>query len=226
MRSDLTYAIGDIHGCHELFMALLQGIEEHAAGQTYRLVLLGDYVDRGPDSASVLNTIRELQARFPENLVCLMGNHEAMMLEAVEGQNGSDQWLWNGGDATLASFGVSSAQDLPRDLIAWVRQLPTFYEDERRYYVHAGVHPMRSLADQNDQDRLWIREPFLEVEHDFGKHIVHGHTPLRTPSPDERRFRTNLDTAAVFGGALTAGAFTADQDHALVNLRVLANEGA
>ncbi len=97
MSPDLTYAIGDIHGCHELLMALLQGIEEHAAGQTYRLVLLGDYVDRGPDSASVLNTVRELQACFPENLVCLMGNHEAMMLEAVEGQDGSDQWLWNGG---------------------------------------------------------------------------------------------------------------------------------
>lgn len=112
--------------------------------------------------------------------------------------------------------------ELPPDLIDWLGQLPTFYEDEHRYYVHAGVHPLRSLADQNDQDRLWIREPFLEMEHDFGKHIVHGHTPLRTLSPDERPYRTNLDTAAVYGGALTAGVFTSGQTHAVAFLRVLA----
>jgi serine/threonine protein phosphatase 1 len=114
----------------------------------------------------------------------------------------------------------------PPDLIDWLGQLPTFYEDEHRYYVHAGVHPLRSLADQNDQDRLWIREPFPETEHDFGKHIVHGHTPLRTDSPDERPYRTNLDTAAVYGGALTAGVFTSGQTHAVAYLRVLATQDA
>ena len=226
MSPPFTYAIGDIHGCHDLLLALLQGIDDHAAGQPYRLVFLGDYIDRGPDSAGVLATVRRLQESSPDTVVCLMGNHEALMLEAAADPSRAQLWLRNGGDAALASFSINNVSELPSDIVDWVRQLPTSYEDEHRYYVHAGVNPARPLSDQTDHDRLWIRKPFLEAEHDFGKHIVHGHTPLRTPSPDERLYRTNLDTAAVYGGALTAGVFTPAQTRAVAYLRVLATEGA
>jgi serine/threonine protein phosphatase 1 len=219
----LTYAIGDIHGCHDLLLAMLQGIEDHAAGQPYRLVFLGDYIDRGPNSAGVLATVRQRQEASPDTVVCLMGDHEALLLQAAADPSYVPAWLWNGGDAALASFGAKEVGELPPDLIDWLGQLPTFYEDEHGYYVHAGVSPLRSLDDQHDEDRLWIREAFLEMEHDFGKHIVHGHTPLRTDSPDERPYRTNRDTAAVYGGALTAGVFTSGQTHAVAFLRVLAS---
>jgi serine/threonine protein phosphatase 1 len=167
-------------------------------------------------------TVRQRQEASPDTVVCLMGNHEALLLQAAADPSYVPAWLWNGGDAALASFGAREVGELPPDLIDWLGQLPTFYEDEHRYYVHAGVSPLRSLDDQHDEDRLWIREAFLEMEHDFGKHIVHGHTPLRTLSPDERPYRTNLDTAAVYGGALTAGVFTSGQTHAVAFLRVLA----
>ena len=82
MSVSLTYAVGDIHGCHDLLTALLDGVRGHAAGRPYRLVFLGDYIDRGPDSAAVVATVRALQAQSPETVTCLMGNHEIMLLAA------------------------------------------------------------------------------------------------------------------------------------------------
>ncbi len=222
MGADLTYAIGDVHGCHDLLLALLGGIEEYAGGRSYRLVFLGDYIDRGPDSAGVIRTVRQLQQRSPETVICLKGNHEQLLIEAAEDPNRVLLWLHNGGDAALRSFRAWSMDELPPDVIEWARQLPTSYEDERRYYVHAGLDPARPLAEQSDHDRIWIRGPFLKADHDFGKHIVHGHTPQRSGLPDEHPYRTNLDTAAVYGGALTAGVFTSDQDRAAAFLRVVA----
>lgn len=222
MSTSLTYAVGDIHGCLDLLLPLLQGIEDHAAGRPHRLVFLGDYIDRGPDSAGVIRTLRQLQQRSPGDVVCLRGNHEDLMLTAVADRDRVGIWLWNGGNDALRSYGVQDVTDLPPDVVEWVRSLPTFYEDERRYYVHAGLNPARPLADQDDQDRVWIRRPFLDTNHNFGKHIVHGHTPSWDGEPDERAFRTNLDTAAVYGGALTAGVFTDEQDQAVAYLRIRA----
>ena len=220
MTGALTYAIGDVHGRHDLLTALLDGVRGHAAGRPYRLVFLGDYIDRGPDSAAVVATVRELQARSPETVTCLMGNHEHMLLAAARDRRLIGWWLGNGGGATLASFGAPSPDDLPPDLLEWFEDLPLEHEDARRIYVHAGLNPARPRQAQTDEDRLWIREPFLTVDHDFGKHVVHGHTPVRTAMPDVRAHRTNLDTGAVFGGALTAGAFTDEQDQAVAFLRV------
>jgi serine/threonine protein phosphatase 1 len=84
--------------------------------------------------------------------------------------------------------------------------LPTWREDEARLFVHAGLRPGVPYDRQSDDDRLWIREGFLDVDYDFGKHVIHGHTP-RLDGPDRRRFRTNIDTGAVYGGALTAAMF-------------------
>jgi serine/threonine protein phosphatase 1 len=221
----LTYAIGDIHGCLDLLTRLLRDIREHAGERDHRLVFLGDYIDRGPDSAGVLDHVRDLQARRPERVICLKGNHEDMMLQAVDDPRRAFNWTANGGDAALASFGARSLGDIPEDIIRWVAALPTSFEDERRFFVHAGLQPGVPLSAQREADKLWIREPFLGMDHDFGRHVVHGHTPLVSGRPDVRRFRTNLDTAAVFGGALTAGVFTPDQDKATAFLQVFLSGG-
>jgi serine/threonine protein phosphatase 1 len=218
MSEKLTYAIGDVHGRLDLLMDLLSRIIAHARGRSCKLVFLGDYIDRGPDSAGVVALVRRFQQRWPGNVICLKGNHEAMLLEAVAEPAVTSWWLGNGGDATLTSFGVSHPGDIPAGVRSWMAGLPTLYEDENRYFVHAGLHPGVSLTEQDDQTKLWIRDEFLSVAHDFSKHVVHGHTPCETGSPEVRPYRTNLDTGAVFGGRLTAGVFTNERGPAVAFL--------
>ncbi|MGF3022494.1 metallophosphoesterase family protein [Methylobacterium aquaticum] len=203
----LTYAIGDIHGRADLLARLLAEIELHRAGWPRRLVFLGDAIDRGPDSAGAVATLKALQEREPEAVTCLMGNHEAMLLDAVSGRD-PELWRLNGGGPTLASYGVTRPSDLPADIVAWIAALPTLHGDAQRWYVHGGLDPARSAEASDRETRLWMREPFLSSGHDFGRHVVHGHTPTRHGRPELRASRTNLDTGAVFGGPLTAGVFT------------------
>jgi serine/threonine protein phosphatase 1 len=218
----LTYAIGDVHGCAALLDALLERIAGHAGDRPHRLVFLGDYIDRGPDSAAVLRTVSRLNWAEPERVVCLMGNHERMLLDALQTPQAAEHWLYNGGEATLAAFGAREVGDLPRDTLDWLEGLPTLHEDEARWYVHAGFRPGAEIPDPDDHNRLWIREPFLDGDHDFGRHVVHGHSPQRNGRPEIRRFRTNLDTAAVYGGALTAGVFSDTQGPPVKFLQVRA----
>jgi serine/threonine protein phosphatase 1 len=225
MRDLLTYAIGDIHGCSDLLVRLLRNVRDHAAGRPYRLVFLGDYIDRGLDSAGVVHIVRELQKVDAENVICLKGNHEDMLLQCVADLGKTLWWLENGGDETMRSFGVSSPRAVPKAVLEWMAGLQTSYEDARRIFVHAGLAPGRPLTEQNDRDRLWIREPFLSSDFDFGKHVVHGHSPLAGLRPDVRHHRTNLDTAAVFGGALTAGVFTPLQDRPIEFLQAFWSDG-
>lgn len=226
--SNFTFAVGDVHGRYDLLMALIAGIEDFSVQRQYRLVLLGDLIDRGSASADVIALVRKLQEQHPDRVTCLMGNHEEMLLRAREDGFAEANWLRNGGAATLGSFGVRYAADLPHDVVSWMRELPTFHEDAFRYFVHAGLDPARPLSAQRDQDRLWMREPFLHVEHDFGKFVVHGHTPIawksgRVPQPDERSFRVNLDTGAVYGGALSAAVFDDTRPGPLGYLQALQN---
>lgn len=221
MRSGtLTYAIGDIHGCAELLDALLGRIAAHAAGRDHRLVFLGDYIDRGPDSAAVLRTVSRLHWSEPERVTCLMGNHERMLLDALQTPQAATHWLSNGGDATLDAFGARDPAGLPGDTLDWLEALPTMHEDAARWYVHAGFRPGVAPRDGDVRDRLWIREPFLDADVDFGRHVVHGHTPRRDGRPEVRPFRTDLDTAAVYGGALTAGVFSDARGPAVEFLQV------
>lgn len=217
----LTYAIGDIHGRHDLLQDILHQIRDHAAGRPHKLVFLGDYIDRGPKSAAVVETVRSLQAQAPGEIICLKGNHEAMLLTVIAQPSLAYWWAGNGGDATMVSFGIDLPEETPADVLAWMDALPLLHEDERRYFVHAGLRPRKRFQDQADEDKIWIREPFLEIDYDFGKHVVHGHTPTVSLQPDVRPYRTNLDTGAVYGGALTAGIFTDDQGPAIGFLQAL-----
>jgi serine/threonine protein phosphatase 1 len=208
-RDMMTYAIGDVHGCLDKLAHLLLQCVDHAGGRPQRFVLVGDYIDRGPDSRGVIDLLIKVKQKMTGDVITLRGNHEAMMLDAI---NTGDDALWrlNGADQTLASYGISEAADMPGEHVDWVAALPLCFDDGRRYFVHAGVDPRRPLGRQSEQDQLWIREPFLSHERDYGRFIVHGHTPQRTGLPDQRANRLNIDTAAVFGGPLTAAVFTDD----------------
>jgi serine/threonine protein phosphatase 1 len=181
--------------------------EKHADGRPMSFVFVGDYIDRGPQSSAVIDCLIDLKAEHGENVVTLMGNHEAMALAAFDGSGPVRLWLAQGGLATLESYGIAEPRELPHGHVVWLRALPLSYDDGRRFFVHAGVNPSAPLDAQDDFDLLWIREPFLSHGGDYGRLIVHGHTPLADGVPDLRGNRLNLDTGAVFGGPLTAAVF-------------------
>lgn len=206
----ITYAIGDVHGCVGKLEPLLERCMKHCAGRPMRLVFVGDYIDRGPDSRGVIDRVRRVQSEMPGEVVCLRGNHEALLIDAVKtGDEGL--WLRNGGVQTLVSYGVAQASALPRDHLDWIASLRLFVDDGRRFFVHAGVNPATPLDHQSERDLVWIREPFLSSDRNYGRLIVHGHTPLPGGRPDLRRNRLNIDTAAVYGGPLTAAAFSGEK---------------
>jgi calcineurin-like phosphoesterase family protein len=203
-----TYALSDIHGCLNKLVALVARCRSDAKDDAARFVFLGDYIDRGPDSRGVVEYLIDLQRRQPRDVICLCGNHEDLALSAVDDPDEIDQWVVaNGGDKTLRSYGVTTPPELPASHVDWMRALATHHDDDLRFFVHAGVNPSRPLDRQDRHDVLWMREPFLSDPRDYGRFIVHGHTPLRGGRPDLRSNRVNIDTAAVIGGPLTAAIF-------------------
>ena len=204
----ITYAIGDIHGCFAQLSALSTLCLNDAGLEPSQFIFLGDYIDRGPHCAKVIDFLMNLQAAAPDRVTCLMGNHEDLLLSAVDDPKNEQRWLRNGGTRTLRSYGASKSTDLPAYHLSWLETLPKFHDDGVRFFVHAGVHPDRPLDQQDEYDLLYIREPFLSSTKDFGRYIVHGHTPIADGSPDQRLNRLNIDTGAVFGRRLTAAVFT------------------
>ena len=210
----LTFAIGDVHGHEGKLEALLQKCERHAAGREMRVVFIGDYIDRGPDSRRTIERLIELQSRTKSRIVCLRGNHEAVAVAAARdaldalGDVDLDVWLsQGGGQRTLHSYGIADARHLPTEHVEWMASLPMSFDDGARFFVHAGINPARALADQVEKDLLWMREPFLSHAADFGRLIVHGHTPTSNRVPEWHGNRLNVDTAAGYGGPLTAAVF-------------------
>ena len=220
-RLTRAYAIGDVHGCLEQLQRLLELCEQDAASQKSTFIFLGDYIYRGPDSRGVIEFLMNLQKWSPDEIICLRGNHEDLLLAALQGEDAELSWLANGADATLHSYKASRASDLPAPHIDWIRSLSLFHDEGRRLFVHAGVHPDRPLNQQRSRDLLWIREPFLSSDKDFGRLIVHGHTPLKSGMPDLKSNRLNLDTGAVYGRALTAAVFS---DHQAAPLKFIRSD--
>lgn len=206
--SDLgkTYAIGDVHGCLDQLERLVEVCERDAGQGRSKFVFLGDYIDRGPYSRGVIEFLMNLQKWSPDEIICLRGNHEDLLLAALEGEDAELKWRQNGAQSTLESYKAKTPRDIPLKHIEWIRSLPLFHDDGMRFFVHAGVNPDKPLDLQRRRDLLWIREPFLSSDKDFGRLIVHGHTPIPSGNPDQRINRLNIDTGAVYGRDLTAAA--------------------
>jgi serine/threonine protein phosphatase 1 len=198
-----TFAVGDIHGMYGALVKVLEWVES-ASHSSCRVVFLGDYIDRGPQSREVIELLMAGPRREGDEWVCLKGNHEDMMLECHDGTAPWRWWVDNGGETALKSWGGS----VPGDVLAWCRGLPLKFETEHHFYVHAGANPDYLLTRQRKNDMLWIREKFLNSSRDFGKHIVHGHTP--SDAIERLPNRTNLDTGSCFGGELSVGMFDDD----------------
>jgi len=208
MPADLTFAVGDVHGCLDKLERVLRACAAHAGGRPARYVFLGDYIDRGPASRDVVELLIRRQAAEPERVICLKGNHEDLAIAAHDDEADLPAWLINGAAATMRSYRKSGGR-ICEPHLSWLRALPLCHDDGRRFFVHAGVDLTVPLDRQSPEAMLWIREPFFELseEIDCGRFIVHGHTPRRDGVPELRRHRVNVDTGAVIGGPLTAAVF-------------------
>jgi serine/threonine protein phosphatase 1 len=208
-----TYAFTDVHGKYDLLKRALDWIEADSGGEAAHIFGLGDYVDRGPDSARVIELLSGGPANPKHKWTLLQGNHERLMIRSSAGDlSALGNWLGNGGLITLKSYGLEASEfrALPKSHLVFLSQLPLWAEDEHRYYVHAGFRPGIPVEEQADDDLLWIREEFLQSNYDFGKPIVHGHN-ANMAGPDVSRLRINLDTGACFdGGRLTLAAWGKD----------------
>jgi serine/threonine protein phosphatase 1 len=168
----------------------------------------------------VIDLLIDLQRRWP--VVCLKGNHEELMIQAIADPGGRrlERWLEYGGDQTLKSYGLAEGDDLaagvPVEHLRWMAGLPRTTGDGHRIYVHAGLMPGTPAHRQNDETCLWIRERFLQARaSEFEAHVVHGHTPVWEGKPDPAEpelldHRTNIDTGAFATGVLSVAVFDAD----------------
>lgn len=205
-----VYAIGDVHGRDDLLArlaALIEADSQSARGEVVTL-LLGDYVDRGPNSAAVVE--RLASGRFPTPIRALRGNHEATLLRFLDDASVLEYWRGVGGLETLHAYGVDVAmpmrgREYQAAHDAFVAVLPSrhrqFLEATELsivfgdyFFCHAGVRPDVPLSAQSENDLLWIRDGFLSHEQPFGKIIVHGHTPVA--NPEVMANRINIDTGA------------------------------
>ncbi len=212
-----VYAVGDVHGCLDRLQAMHALIADDLAARPVEnalLIHIGDLIDRGPDSAGV---IRHLLQPFPghpgvkpPHRANLLGNHEEMLLTALAGnrRDAGEQWLRNGGGETLQSWKLAWrdpperwAEGIPPRELGFLRSLGLIYRVGGYVFVHAGLRPGVGLGQQQRQDLLWIREPFLTNADPLPAVVVHGHTP--ESAPVIRSNRIGIDTGAVLGGALT-----------------------
>ncbi|MGH7812861.1 MAG: metallophosphoesterase family protein [Candidatus Binataceae bacterium] len=203
------FAIGDVHGCPDEVAAILQAVKPEA-GDT--VIFVGDYVDRGPASRGVIELAMELE-RGPAECVFLKGNHEDMMLSFL-GRPGNygESFLFNGGVATLDSYGIGEndlendveeiASRIPDSHLKFLERLSLSYLRPPYLFVHAGIMPLRQLEEQQPEDLLWIRQEFIFQPHNLGATVVFGHTPMRGVMID-LPYKLGIDTGLVYGGKLT-----------------------
>jgi serine/threonine protein phosphatase 1 len=218
-RGRRVYAVGDVHGCRDRLAALHRLIAaDFAARPTGSAVLvhLGDYVDQGPDSAGVVALLAAGAPVPGVAVVNLLGDHERMLLDALDGDRAAaTDWLWAGGKAALASWGLDPELPreewqaaLPASHVAWLRSLVLTHREGGYLFVHAGIRPGVGLADQSRDDLTTMRHPFLSTEQDFGVVVVHGHSSV--PSVPILGNRIGLDTGAGMGGRLTCAVLEDD----------------
>jgi serine/threonine protein phosphatase 1 len=211
------YAIGDVHGRYDLLAPLLR-----RTGSGDPVVLVGDYIDRGEQSAQVLRHLFD-----DAGLICLQGNHEAMLLRFLDDPVANGPlWFRNGGLQTLASFGIAApdqamapealqqaarhlSQGMGAGMIAWLRALPLVYRSGNVLAVHAGLDPRRPPEAQDTEALIWGHPDFLRRPRQDGYWVVHGHTIVDSPAVTAGRIA--IDTGAYATGRLTAARIAAGQ---------------
>jgi serine/threonine protein phosphatase 1 len=217
----LTYAIGDIHGRFDLFKRMIQRIRQdiEMSGGYGRIVLLGDYIDRGYESAKVLGGIISLRQQNWCEVVELLGNHEQVLLKFLADPSIGPEWFRFGGFETVRSFGVPLARDpespeewklvcarlnaaIPPEYLSLLKSMKCRFDAGDYVFVHAGVDPDVDLSRQTQEALLWIREPFLRVRRACEKAVVHGHTTSEEVVNEV--WRIGLDTGAYATGVLSA----------------------
>ncbi|MBC8418860.1 MAG: serine/threonine protein phosphatase [Proteobacteria bacterium] len=200
MEREKTFIVGDIHGCLHMLKRLMDKIPWRPGKDT--LIFIGDYIDRGSHSKGVVDYILDL-IRDYQRVNCLLGNHEAMLLDYLSGKD-QDLYLANRGFTTLKNYLTEKPKEgplVPPDHISFYHSLRPFMELRDYYVVHAGFRPGIEIGHQTQEDMTWIREPFISSAHDFGKMVIFGHTPFREPLVTDNKI--GLDTGAVYGNRLT-----------------------
>jgi serine/threonine protein phosphatase 1 len=215
-----AYAVGDVHGRLDLLDDLLKRIEADNGSRPrarVTMIFLGDLIDRGPQSAQVVERLRRYRPGFART-VFIMGNHEEVLLRILAGETAiMPDWLRFGGADCIRSYGIDPSQlesrspesalrmlrqGIPKEHVSFLSSFVDTASFGRYLFVHAGIRPGVPLSHQQPQDLRWIRMPFLDDETDHGRMIVHGHTI--TDEVAERRNRIGIDTGAYRTGVLTA----------------------
>lgn len=209
MTMTMTYVFPDLHGRLDHFVAAMRAVGNDYIAPDDTLVFLGDYIDRGPESAQLVKELRKL-AEARDKVICLSGNHEYMMIWGLtEGGEALSGWMINGGVQTVESYtnGLGELdENAMREDVLWFSQLPTWHGDDHRVYVHAGVSQHYALEDQPLQTLHWHRYENMDGTGYCGKHVVHGHTPNKL-GPVTVGNRTALDVGAVWTGRYVVAVF-------------------
>ncbi len=213
------YAIGDIHGCLDEMKVALQWCFDDAKTDNVaaEVILLGDLVDKGPESKEVVNFLLDFENTDTFKLTTLKGNHDLMLANVWHDPNYYlvNTWWQHGGQQTLMSYGWHPLMDrrpnrledyIPKSHIDFLSDLPVMYETDDLIFVHAGLRPGVAVADQTEHDLLWIRGQFLAAKFDFGKPVIHGHAPDKK-NPMASNYRVGLDTGCFGSGKLAVAAF-------------------
>jgi serine/threonine protein phosphatase 1 len=199
------FAIGDIHGCPSKLNEMMAKLRIDAEEDT--VIFIGDYIDRGPDSKGVIDSILEIRQRI-DNVICLQGNHEEMFLKYYCEHEDEDLFMHNGCMMTLLSYGYTGRDhgyevNVPEEHLQFFSSLLSFYETDSYIFVHAGLRPGIPLKRQIKEDMLWIRREFIISRYDFGKTVIFGHTPVSHDMPYIKPNKIGIDTGLVYGGRLT-----------------------
>lgn len=205
----MTYVFPDLHGRLDHLRGALLSVEDDGMNPDDTLVFLGDYIDRGPESAQLVKELRKL-TETRDKVICLSGNHEYMMLWGlIEGGEALNGWMINGGVQTVESYtnGLGELDQAAMESDAkWFNELPTWHEDVHRVYVHAGVVQGLELVEHTPKIVHWYRYENMDGTGYWGKHVVHGHTPNKL-GPVTIGNRTAMDVGAVWTGRYVVGVF-------------------
>lgn len=219
------YAVGDIHGRFDLLEEMFRKIDADRATHPHHRhveILLGDLVDRGPDSASVIEAA--IERKVSNGLIALLGNHDHYVIDALANPSTISHWLTWGGKEALQSWGLSPdriancdpttvqsvlREAIPASHLAFIGDMPLTWQEGDILFVHAGIRPGVPINSQTQRDLTLIREPFHSDPRDHGVLVVHGHTPNDTPVV--RSNRIGVDTMAYNSGTLTCAVIDGEE---------------